>query len=649
MPLEFYDQVVLTSIGNAIGRMEKIDRTKADIFRGKFARLCVEVDLRKPLVPKVFISGLWQKVEDEGIRMVFFQCGRFGHNIEVCTAKNLDQATKNKDKDLNREEQDNNWNKKYENQKFGPWMIARKNYRKPLSSRVRIVEKETTTQKTSNIGSRFTVLEEDPSYVDNKVVVPESLEHNTSGNNVANKKQQMVGGKNKEELKKSLQSVVNRNLASSSTKGKGKVAGAVRVVYSDQLSKQNDGTGIGQTVEKRNLAIKNHTVGLEDKSEMNNQPPQDDLLNGNTICNQEASKDQAGVGVSGVAKEKETNSMEEGSSSKMDIVLANADSDKGAKAEGFSEGIWVIWELAAVEIDILAYSSQLVRMTVRSDNDEWLLTAVYGSPNAEERKWLWHSLKLSSEIHDLAWMIIGDFNQVLLLDEKTGKNGVNVAHCKQMIDCLCSCNLADLGASGAKYTWSRKCDGFNFTRERLDKAVANDRWSTMFPKAKVFNLPKTHSDHHPVLQFLQAHWDYDGVINSTKLGKLAEALNKWKFETFGDLVKKKKCLLARLKGIQIRLAQGPNDYLQHLEVALVEEFNLILYQEEVMWQQKAKLDWLKYGDCNSKYYHAIVKRRQHKKQISTFKRDDNSWCLDKGELTKMVVEFYSNLYSDDGT
>lgn len=208
MPLEFYDQVVLTSIGNAIGRMEKIDRTKADIFRGKFARLCVEVDLRKPLVPKVFISGLWQKVEDEGIRMVFFQCGRFGHNIEVCTAKNLDQATKNKDKDLNREEQDNNWNKKYENQKFGPWMIARKNYRKPLSSRVRIVEKETTTQKTSNIGSRFTVLEEDPSYVDNKVVVPESLEHNTSGNNVANKKQQMVGGKNKEELKKSLQSVV---------------------------------------------------------------------------------------------------------------------------------------------------------------------------------------------------------------------------------------------------------------------------------------------------------------------------------------------------------------------------------------------------------------------------------------------------------
>ncbi|WRX16530.1 hypothetical protein QQP08_009017, partial [Theobroma cacao] len=52
------------------------------------------------------------------------------------------------------------------------------------------------------------VLEEDPSDVDNEVVVPESLEQNTIGNNVANTKQQMVGGKNKEELKKSLQSVV---------------------------------------------------------------------------------------------------------------------------------------------------------------------------------------------------------------------------------------------------------------------------------------------------------------------------------------------------------------------------------------------------------------------------------------------------------
>jgi len=38
------------------------------------------------------------------------------------------------------------------------------------------------------------------------------------------------------------------------------------------------------------------------------------------------------------------------------------------------------------------------------------------------------------------------------------------------------CNLSDLGFSGPKYTWCNGKYGDDFSRERLDRAVANVEW-----------------------------------------------------------------------------------------------------------------------------------------------------------------------------
>lgn len=66
------------------------------------------------------------------------------------------------------------------------------------------------------------------------------------------------------------------------------------------------------------------------------------------------------------------------------------------------------------------------------------------------------------------------------------------------------------------------------------------------------------------------------------LGHLGNALTKWKFEAFGNLHKCKRRMLARLRGIQQKLDMGHNDFISNFEVALVEEYNLNLYQEEIM-------------------------------------------------------------------
>ena len=84
LPIEFYEHNALLKIGRAIGPVLRIDANTANGARGRFARLCVQVNLDKPLVKAIFLGRLKQSIQYEGIGSLCFECGRIGHNREVC-------------------------------------------------------------------------------------------------------------------------------------------------------------------------------------------------------------------------------------------------------------------------------------------------------------------------------------------------------------------------------------------------------------------------------------------------------------------------------------------------------------------------------------------------------------------------------------
>lgn len=53
MPIEFFNKEILLRMGNQIGKETKVDEATASISHRRFARVCVEVDLDKLLVPCV--------------------------------------------------------------------------------------------------------------------------------------------------------------------------------------------------------------------------------------------------------------------------------------------------------------------------------------------------------------------------------------------------------------------------------------------------------------------------------------------------------------------------------------------------------------------------------------------------------------------
>lgn len=67
LPIEYYNAKALCLIGKAIGNVLRVDTHTAVEARGRFDRLCIQVDVTKPLVIAIMIGKLKQPVCYEGI------------------------------------------------------------------------------------------------------------------------------------------------------------------------------------------------------------------------------------------------------------------------------------------------------------------------------------------------------------------------------------------------------------------------------------------------------------------------------------------------------------------------------------------------------------------------------------------------------
>ena len=58
LPIEYYNVEALLQIGRLIGNVLRIDTHTAEESRARFARLCVQIDVDKPLITTFLIGKL---------------------------------------------------------------------------------------------------------------------------------------------------------------------------------------------------------------------------------------------------------------------------------------------------------------------------------------------------------------------------------------------------------------------------------------------------------------------------------------------------------------------------------------------------------------------------------------------------------------
>jgi hypothetical protein len=82
--LVYYDESLLWALASMVGNPVKVDLHTLRVERGRFARMCVEIDLTQPVVGRVGINGEWYQVQYEGLHIICTQCGCYGHVLKDC-------------------------------------------------------------------------------------------------------------------------------------------------------------------------------------------------------------------------------------------------------------------------------------------------------------------------------------------------------------------------------------------------------------------------------------------------------------------------------------------------------------------------------------------------------------------------------------
>lgn len=247
-----------------------------------------------------------------------------------------------------------------------------------------------------------------------------------------------------------------------------------------------------------------------------------------------------------------------------------------------------------VNISIWEFSNQSISLELKLGSQSWICTAVYASPKPSIRDTFWqHLCNMSLNIQS-PWMLIGDWNEILLPREQKGCifSHNRAAAFGRVLDV---CGLLDLNTTRGSFTWHRT-QGYKRMAKKLDRGLANLQWRLHFPEAYIEVLCRLHSDHNPLLLRMgglpqsrgpkpfrfeaawMVHEDYQGVVKQAweeRRGKLLEALDQVRHysqifnkDVFGDIFRRKKTIEARMKGIQRTLERVDSLSLCHLEQAL---------------------------------------------------------------------------------
>ncbi|XP_028092237.1 uncharacterized protein LOC114292475 [Camellia sinensis] len=128
---------------------------------------------------------------------------------------------------------------------------------------------------------------------------------------------------------------------------------------------------------------------------------------------------------------------------------------------GRSGGIWILWNPSQANVRVHDATSQMITATIsRQEYLDWVLSTVYASPNIRMREELWNGLEDIAQNIQEPWLVAGDFNDYSSSEEK-----------KKLPSCV-----------GPRLTWTNNRKGWANTMVRLDRALCNTEWRTLFPE-----------------------------------------------------------------------------------------------------------------------------------------------------------------------
>ncbi|WMV13599.1 hypothetical protein MTR67_006984 [Solanum verrucosum] len=344
---------------------------------------------------------------------------------------------------------------------------------------------------------------------------------------------------------------------------------------------------------------------------------------------------------------------------------------------GSSGGIAILWDKRVWKGELVEIGRQSLtgKFTGVSEDFSWNITAVYADCSREIRKVLWEELTAIRGRFVGPWIVCGDFNVTRYPSERTNCRRLSGAM-TDFSSCIEELELIDPPLFGGSYTWRR---GDNQTSaSRIDRFLHCAQWGESFIHIKQNVLPKITSDHNPIMltcggwEWKKSYFKFEswwlevegfkdkvkewwdsfniegraGYILAEKMKLLKVKMKEWSKENKGNWRQRKEDILSQIANweiIQEHKMLTDDEILQKANLAM--EFEEIAKKEEIAWKQRSRVQWLKHGDKNTKFFHRIATSH---KRFNTMEQLDieGNIVKDPAMIKEAVQNFYINLYKE---
>lgn len=69
--------------------------------------------------------------------------------------------------------------------------------------------------------------------------------------------------------------------------------------------------------------------------------------------------------------------------------------------------------------------------------------------------------------------------------------------------------------------------------------------------------------------------------------------------------------------------------------------------EEEYWSRKTRVNWVREGDRNTHYFHAVTAERRKRNRIESIKAGDGTECYTKKEIAGEITRYFECLFTTD--
>ncbi|XP_043687592.1 uncharacterized protein LOC122638810 [Telopea speciosissima] len=298
--------------------------------------------------------------------------------------------------------------------------------------------------------------------------------------------------------------------------------------------------------------------------------------------------------------------------------------------------LWIFWK-EHVKVEVVGIQAHFVSLACETtgSSGRFGLTMVHAPCSLEDRRLVWEALGNALVSVDYPWAVCGDFNAVLDPQEKLGGGPP------------CGASMEDFGSFVSRVQHlNRTCS------DHAPICVELSTTQTRFYAPFRFQQMWIH--HLSFRDFVADCWRASFVgtplsVLFLKLKFLRGRLEEWNRECFSNIHQNVHGAEDTVSRAEFDFESDPTEQAQNALQGTRNNLNLTLLQEEIFWKEKSRVKWLKEGERNTKFFHAVVNVKCKRSGIGKIKNGQGEWIQDWEVVKAKAIRFFRDSFASGQT